>query len=179
MTVSSGKNIPDEINVIIEIPAFSDPVKYEVDKETGTLSVDRFMGTAMHYPTNYGYIPHSLSEDGDPVDVLVIASSPILSGAVVRCRPIGMLKMKDEAGPDSKILAVPIKQLTPFYQKVKTYEDISEVKLSEINHFFQHYKDLEEDKWVKVEGWRGPDDAKQEIIDSIERYNTAKGKPNF
>ncbi len=176
MTVSSGKNIPDEINVIIEIPAFSDPVKYEVDKDTGILFVDRFMGTSMRYPSNYGYIPHSLSEDGDPVDVLVIASAPILSGAVVRCRPIGMLKMKDESGPDAKILAVPVKQLTPFYKKVKTYKDISEVKLAEIYHFFQHYKDLEDEKWVRIEGWRGPAEAKQEILESIVRYKSTKKK---
>lgn len=176
MTVSSGKNIPDDINVIIEIPAFSDPVKYEVDKDTGILFVDRFMGTSMRYPSNYGYIPHSLSEDGDPVDVLVIASAPILSGAVVRCRPIGMLKMKDESGPDAKILAVPVKQLTPFYKKVKTYKDISEVKLAEIHHFFQHYKDLEDEKWVRIEGWRGPAEARQEILESIARYKSSKKK---
>ena len=177
--VSSGRDVPNEINVIIEIPAFSDPVKYEVDKETGTLFVDRFMGTAMQYPTNYGYVPHSLSEDSDPVDVLVISSSPILSRAVVRCRPIGVLKMIDECGSDAKVLAVPIRKLTPFYRNVTTYGDIAEDLLAKIVHFFDHYKDLEEEKWVKIEGWAGPEEAKQEILQSIARYNALEVKPNF
>ena len=179
MDVSSGRDVPDEINVVIEIPAFSHPVKYEIDKETGALFVDRFMGTAMQYPENYGYIPHSLSEDGDPVDVLVISSSPILSRSVVRSRPIGVLKMADEAGPDAKILAVPVPSLTPFYQKTKTYEDIPEVKLAKIVHFFEHYKDLEQGKWVEIDGWGGPDEAKQEIIQSIARYDAIEIKPHF
>ena len=179
MHLSSGRDVPNEINVVIEIPAFGDPVKYEVDKESGVLFVDRFMGTSMQYPENYGYVPHSLSEDGDPVDVLVISSSPILSGSVVRCRPIGMLQMTDEAGIDAKILAVPIQALTPFYTNVKTHADITEVKLAKIVHFFQHYKDLEEGKWVKVEGWKGTDAAKQEIVDSIARYDAAEVKPRF
>jgi len=179
MDVSSGKNVPDEINVVIEIPAYSDPVKYEIDKKSGALFVDRFMGTSMQYPSNYGYIPHSLSEDGDPADVLVISSSPILSRAVVSCRPIGMLNMIDEAGPDPKILAVPVPRLTPFFKKVRTYEDISEGRLASIVHFFEHYKDLEEGKWVKISGWDGPQKAKQEIIDSIERYQALDKKPHF
>ena len=177
--VSAGNNVPFEINVIIEIPAYSDPVKYEVDKETGALTVDRFMGTAMQYPTNYGYIPHSLSDDGDPVDVLVITPAPLLSGCVIRCRPIGVLKMIDEAGSDAKVLAVPVEKLTPCYKKVTTFEDISEDKLAKIAHFFQHYKDLEEGKWVKIEGWFGLDDAKREILESIARYNAAEAKPEF
>ena len=141
MKVQSGRDVPHDINVIIEIPAYSDPVKYEVDKDTGALTVDRFMGTAMQYPTNYGYIPHSLSDDGDPVDVLVISPAPLLSGCVIRCRPIGVLKMVDEAGSDAKVLAVPVEKLTPCYKKVASYEDISEDKLAKIAHFFQHYKD--------------------------------------
>ncbi len=179
MKVQSGRDVPHDINVIIEIPAYSDPVKYEVDKETGALTVDRFMGTAMQYPTNYGYIPHSLSDDGDPVDVLVITPAPLLSGCVIRCRPIGVLKMIDEAGSDAKVLAVPVEKLTPCYKKVTTFEDISEDKLAKIAHFFQHYKDLEEGKWVKIEGWFGLDDAKREILESIARYNAAEAKPEF
>jgi inorganic pyrophosphatase len=179
MDVSSGEDIPEEINVIIEIPAYSDPVKYEIDKSSGALFVDRFMGTSMQYPTNYGYIPHSLSEDGDPVDVLVISSSPILSRAVVSCRPIGLLNMVDECGPDPKILAVPVNKLTPFFRKVKNYSDISEDRRAVIVHFFEHYKDLEEGKWVKIEGWSGVKEAKEEIIKSIERYDSLEKKPNF
>lgn len=169
--IKAGHNVPDDINVIIEIPAFSDPVKYEVDKESGALIVDRFMGTSMQYPTNYGYVPHTLSEDGDPVDVLVMASCPILSGAVVNCRPIGVLKMTDECGSDAKILAVPVPRLTPFFKKVISHEDIPEDRLAKISHFFAHYKDLEEDKWVKIEGWDGPEAAKREIMESIERFH--------
>mgnify|MGYP006265698981 CR=1 FL=1 len=179
MKVQSGRDVPHDINVIIEIPAYSDPVKYEVDKDTGALTVDRFMGTAMQYPTNYGYIPHSLSDDGDPVDVLVITPAPLLSGCVIRCRPIGVLKMIDEAGSDAKVLAVPIEKLTPCYKKVTSFEDISEDKLAKIAHFFQHYKDLEEGKWVKIEGWFGIEDAKREILESISRYNAAEAKPEF
>ena len=179
MKVQSGRDVPHDINVIIEIPAYSDPVKYEVDKDTGALTVDRFMGTAMQYPTNYGYIPHSLSDDGDPVDVLVITPAPLLSGCVIRCRPIGVLKMVDEAGSDAKVLAVPVEKLTPCYKKVTTFEDISEDKLAKIAHFFQHYKDLEEGKWVNIEGWFGIEDAKREIVESISRYNAAEAKPEF
>lgn len=179
MKVPSGKNIPHDINVIIEIPAYSDPVKYEVDKETGALFVDRFMGTAMQYPCNYGYVPHSLSEDGDPVDVLVIAPWRLIPSSVVRCRPIGMLQMTDEAGVDTKILAVPIDKLTPLYNTVSTFRDVPESQLAQLAHFFEHYKDLEPGKWVKVEGWLGPEEAKAEIIASIERYNQAKKKPKF
>jgi len=179
MKVSSGKNVPNDINVIIEIPAYSDPVKYEVDKETGALFVDRFMGTAMQYPCNYGYVPHTLSEDGDPVDVLVISPSRLLSGSVVRCRPIGLLRMTDESGADAKILAVPADKLTPLYSKVSSFRDTPELHLAQIAHFFEHYKDLEPGKWVKIEGWYDVEEAKQEIVDSIERYNHAKKKPHF
>ncbi|QXP85234.1 inorganic diphosphatase [Methylococcus sp. ANG] len=179
MKVSSGRQVPEDIHVVIEIPAFSDPVKYEVDKETGALFVDRFMGTAMQYPCNYGYVPHSLSEDGDPVDVLVIAPCRLLSGSVVRCRPIGVLKMEDEAGGDAKVLAVPVDKLSSLYSKVKSYRDIPEPQLAQIAHFFEHYKDLEPGKWVKINGWGDIDEARLEITSSIERYNQAKEKPYF
>jgi len=179
MKVSSGKDVPMDINVVIEIPAYSCPVKYEMDKDTGALTVDRFMGTAMQYPTNYGYIPQSLSGDGDPVDVLVITPDPVLGGCVVRCRPIGILKMIDEAGEDSKVLAVPVQKLTSDYNRINTYEDISENKLTKIAHFFEHYKDLEPGKWVKVEGWFGIEEAKKEILTSIARYDALEQKPAF
>ncbi|MFP3874187.1 MAG: inorganic diphosphatase [Thiohalophilus sp.] len=177
--VDSGKNIPDNINVIIEIPAHSDPVKYEVDKDTGAMFVDRFMNTAMHYPCNYGYIPHTLSEDGDPVDVLVVSPMPVISGSVVRCRPIGILKMTDEAGPDAKLLAVPITKLCQLYDKAESPADMPQQLLDQIAHFFEHYKDLEEGKWVKIDGWGDKQAAHQEILDSIERYNNAPEKPCF
>ncbi len=169
--VSSGKNVPNDVNVIIEIPAYSDPVKYEIDKETHTLFVDRFMGTAMQYPCNYGYIPRSLSEDGDPVDVLVITPARLVTRSVVRCRPIGLLRMTDESGSDAKVLAVPIDKLTPLYSKVVSFRDIDVLKIQQIEHFFAHYKDLEPGKWVKIEGWFDADEAKKEIMDGIERYH--------
>jgi len=177
--VGPGKKVPDEINVIIEIPAHSDPVKYEVDKETGAMFVDRFMNTAMHYPCNYGYIPHTLSEDGDPVDVLVVTPIPLISGSVIVCRVVGVLKMTDESGPDAKLLAVPVDKLCKLYCGVKTPEDMPPLLLHQIAHFFEHYKDLEEGKWVKVEGWANIDAARQEILESIERYQQAPEKPCF
>ena len=170
MRVDSGRDVPKEINVIIEIPMRGEPVKYEVDKETGTLFVDRFMTTSMFYPANYGYVPQTLSEDGDPVDVLVVTPIPLLSGTVIRCRPIGMLKMTDESGVDAKILAVPIDKLSKIYQSVQTHLDMPNHLLLSIEHFFQHYKDLEEGKWVKLNGWEGPDAARSEILASVERY---------
>ena len=177
--VTAGKNLPDEINVIIEIPLNADPIKYEVDKETGAMFVDRFMSTAMHYPCNYGYVPHTLSGDGDPVDVLVLSPVPVSSGVVVRCRPVGMLHMRDEAGEDTKVIAVPLDKLCGLYKGVKTHRDIPEGTLSQIAHFFQHYKDLEPGKWVKVKGWVGPREAKKEIVEGVARYGRAKKKPNF
>ena len=177
--VSPGNNVPDEVNVIIEIPAHSDPVKYEVDKETGAMFVDRFMNTAMHYPCNYGYVPHTLSEDGDPVDVLVITPIPLISGSVITCRVVGMLKMADESGPDAKLLAVPIDKLCKLYRHANTPDDMPPMLLDQIAHFFEHYKDLEEGKWVKVEGWDNADAARQEILSSIERYQQAPEKPCF
>jgi inorganic pyrophosphatase len=177
--VTAGKSVPDEINVIIEIPMNADPIKYEVDKETGAMFVDRFMSTAMHYPCNYGYVPHTLSGDGDPVDVLVLSPVPVSSGVVVRCRPVGMLKMRDEAGEDTKVIAVPLDKLCGLYRAVKTHRDIPEGTLAQIAHFFQHYKDLEPGKWVKVKGWVGPREAKKEIVEGMNRYGRAKKKPNF
>ena len=177
--VSSGADVPNEINVIIEIPAHSDPVKYEVDKETGAMFVDRFMSTAMHYPCNYGYVPHTLSDDGDPVDVLVVTPHPLVSGSVVRCRPVGVLKMTDESGDDAKVLAVPVDKLYTGNKHVSGPDDMPQLLLAQISHFFEHYKDLEDGKWVKIEGWDGPKAARQEILDSIKRYQSAPEKPCF
>lgn len=177
--VRSGRDIPHDFNVVIEIPAYSDPVKYEVDKETGALFVDRFMGTAMQYPCNYGYVPHTLAGDGDPVDVLVLAPHRLLPGAVVRCRPIGLLKMTDDGGDDAKVLAVPHGKLTPMYNQVQSFRDIHDHTLAQIAHFFEHYKDLEPGKWVKIEGWYDLDVAKEEISSGVQRYKDAKDKPNF
>ena len=172
--VKVGDNAPNEINVIIEIPARSEPVKYEIDKDSGALFVDRFMGTAMFYPANYGYIPQTLSEDGDPCDVLVITPVPLISGSVITARPIGMLKMTDEAGVDAKILCVPTDKLCGMYRSAQSPDDVSQHLLSTICHFFEHYKDLEENKWVKVEGWVGRDEAKAEILSGLDRYQSSK-----
>ncbi len=168
--IQPGKNPPEDINVIIEIPAYQDPIKYEVDKETGAIFVDRFMNTCMHYPCNYGYIPQTLAEDGDPTDVLVITPFPVIPGSVIRCRPLGMLRMTDESGVDCKILAVPVSKICPMYNHMKDYKDAPELLLKQIKHFFEHYKDLEEGKWVKVENWVGLEETKKEILASIERY---------
>jgi len=168
--VGYGDKVPNEINVIIEIPSHSDPVKYEVDKDTGAMFVDRFMGTAMHYPCNYGYVPQTLSEDGDPVDVLVVTPVPVISGSVVQVRPLGMLQMTDEAGSDAKIIAVPIDKLSVLYSHIDNFRDLPKPLLDSIAHFFDHYKDLEPGKWVKIDGWVDAEEAKREIIESIERY---------
>jgi inorganic pyrophosphatase len=178
-SVPSGKDIPNDFHVIIEIPAHGEPIKYEVDKDTGAMFVDRFMSTAMHYPCNYGYIPHTLSDDGDPVDVLVITPIPLLTGVVVRCRPVGMLKMQDEAGDDAKLLAVPVDKLTNLYRDIESPRDLPESLLNQISHFFEHYKDLEVGKWVKVQGWVGAEEAKAEIVAGVQRYQAAPEKPNF
>ena len=177
--VNPGKKIPDEFNVIIEIPAHSDPVKYEVDKETGAMFVDRFLNTAMHYPCNYGYIPHTLSLDGDPVDVLVPTPSPLISGSVIQCRPVGMLMMTDESGEDAKILAMPRDDLCSIYRDVKDIGDVRADLMSQISHFFENYKGNDEDKWVKLDGWQGQEAAKEEVLSSIQRYNDAPIKPCF
>lgn len=174
MEIKSGRDVPHEINVIIEIPMHGEPVKYEVNKETGALFVDRFMTTAMFYPTNYGYIPNTLSEDGDPVDVLVVTPVPLISGAVIPCRVVGMLKMTDESGIDAKLLAVPITKLSKLYETIKTYTDLPQHLLLSLEHFFNHYKDLEEGKWVKIDGWVGPEEAKAEIMASVARFNQEK-----
>ncbi|MEN8106718.1 MAG: inorganic diphosphatase [Pseudomonadota bacterium] len=177
--VDSGRNVPDEINVIIEIPSHSDPVKYEVDKETGAMFVDRFMGTAMHYPANYGYVPHTLSEDGDPLDVLVITPVPLISGSVIRCRPLGILKMVDDGGPDPKIIGVPIDSLSRIYCDMQSCTDLPQLLRDQITHFYEHYKDLEPGKWVKIEGWESAEAARKEVMFSIERYLHAPVKPHF
>lgn len=171
--ISPGRDVPNDINVVIEIPAHSAPVKYEVDKDSGALLVDRFMGTAMYYPCDYGFIPNTLSEDGDPVDVLVVTPVPLVHGAVIRCRPVGMLKMTDESGVDAKLLAVPVSKLSPLYAQVQTPQDLPPTLLAQIKHFFEHYKELEAGKWVKVEGWEGVAEAKAEILASIERFKKA------
>jgi inorganic pyrophosphatase len=172
--VPAGSKLPDEFNVIIEIPMNADPVKYEVDKDSGAVFVDRFMLTAMHYPANYGYIPQTISDDGDPVDVLVVAPFPIQIGAVIRCRAIGVLNMDDEAGGDAKLLAVPVDKLYPPYRHIQTPEDLPQEDLARIQHFFEHYKDLEKGKWVKVKGWAGADAARKEISESAARYAAQK-----
>lgn len=169
--IDPGKNIPEEINVIIEIPTQGDPVKYEVDKQTGAMHVDRFMSTAMYYPCNYGYVPKTLSEDGDPVDILVISPFPLITGAVIRCRPVGMLKMEDESGVDAKILAVPVTKLTPLYAHITDIDHVCNNLKRTISHFFEHYKDLEQGKWVKINGWVDANEAKLEIMRSVERYH--------
>jgi inorganic pyrophosphatase len=177
--VPSGKDLPNDFNVVIEISMHSEPIKYEVDKESGAIFVDRFMSTAMHYPCNYGYIPHTIAGDGDPVDVLVMSQFALPPGVVVRCRPIGMLKMTDEAGEDAKLLAVPVDKLTPMYRSVTSPRDLPQILLDQISHFFEHYKDLEPGKFVKVQGWGDIEDAKREIMQGVDRYSAAKEKPAF
>ena len=168
--VTPGSKVPEAFNVIIEIPMNADPIKYEVDKETGAIFVDRFMSTAMHYPTNYGYVPKTISGDGDPVDVLVITPVPLIPGVVVPCRAIGILKMTDEAGEDGKVLAVPVDKILSLYTQWQQPEDLNPMRLKTIEHFFEHYKDLEPGKWVKVTGWDGPEAAKDEVRSGLEAY---------
>jgi inorganic pyrophosphatase len=177
--VGPGHDVPNDFNVIIEIPMNADPIKYEVDKETGALFVDRFMMTSMHYPCNYGYVPRTIADDGDPVDVLVITPVPVTMGAVLRCRPLGVLKMQDEAGGDAKLLAVPIDRILPIYKHWRRAEDLAPERLATIRHFFEHYKDLEAGKWVKVVGWGGPEEAASELLDGIERFRAAEDKPRY
>lgn len=172
--VSIGKNPPDDVNVVIEVPVGGEPIKYELDKEAGTLVVDRFLYTAMRYPGNYGFIPHTLSDDGDPCDVLVANTRAIVPGAVMSVRPVGVLFMEDEAGGDEKIIAVPSSKLTQRYDKVKNYNDLPEITLHQIQHFFEHYKDLEPKKWVKVLRWGDADEARKLILEGIERAKKAK-----
>ena len=171
--VTPGADAPREFNVIIEIPMNANPIKYEVDKESGAMFVDRFMSTAMHYPCNYGYIPQTLADDGDPVDVLVITPFPLAPSVVVTCRPLGVLMMDDEAGGDAKLLAVPIDRILSIYSHWKKPEDLNPLRLKTIQHFFEHYKDLEEGKWVSVKGWEGPDAAMAEVSHGIAAYAAA------
>ncbi len=171
--VKPGDNLPEAFNVIIEIPMNGDPIKYEVDKESGAIFVDRFMNTAMHYPTNYGYVPKTIAGDGDPVDVLVITPVPLIPGVVVPCRAIGILKMTDEAGEDGKVLAVPVDKILSLYSRWHKPEDLNPMRLKAIEHFFEHYKDLEKGKWVKVAGWEDAESAKKEIMDGVAAYNKA------
>ncbi len=168
--LSAGKDVPNDINVIIEIPAMSEPVKYEFDKDNGLLMVDRFMATCMQYPANYGFVPQTLSEDGDPVDVLVVTPVPLRHGCLIRCRPIGVLKMTDESGVDAKVLAVPVDKLCQLYHDVKELADLPNLLIRQIEHFFSHYKDLEKGKWVKLEGWGDAEAARAEILDGIKRF---------
>jgi inorganic pyrophosphatase len=172
--VPTGRSVPDDVNVVIEIPMHGAPIKYEVDKATGAMFVDRFMSTAMYYPCNYGYIPQTLSGDGDPVDMLVITPVPLITGVVVRCRPIGMLRMTDESGEDEKLLAVPVDKLCKAYTNIHSVADITTGLTATIEHFFQHYKDLEAGKWVKIAGWADAAAAKQAIIDGIARFKSQK-----
>lgn len=168
--VAVGKDVPESVNVIIEIPANSSPVKYEVEKENGALVVDRFMSAPMFYPANYGFVPHTLSDDGDPVDVLVVTPYPLVHGCVIPARPVGVLKMSDEAGEDAKILAVPAGKLSPEYKDITSYTQLPELLIQQIQHFFERYKELEPGKWVKVDGWADADEAKAEIVASVRRY---------
>lgn len=167
--VPSGSDLPHDINVIIEIPKDSDPVKYEVDKASGAIFVDRVLTTPMRYPCNYGYVPHTLCGDGDPLDVLVVMPVPLIPGSVIRCRPVGLLKMTDEAGEDEKIVAVPISKVFPGYRDIATVRDLPALTLDRIAHFFAHYKDLEQGKWVKCLGWKGPEEAGAIIEDGIKK----------
>jgi inorganic pyrophosphatase len=173
--IAIGKKPPHDVNVIIEIPVGGEPIKYEMDKTSGTMFVDRILQTEMRYPGNYGFVPHTLSDDGDPIDVLVVNHRPIIPGAVINCRPIGVLFMKDEAGQDEKIIAVPVEKVSSVYKNVKNYTDLPEILLRRIAHFFEHYKDLEEGKWVKIDRWGDEAEARNLIQQSIKSAEDAKG----
>ena len=168
--IPAGKELPDDIYAVIEIPMNHDPIKYEIDKDTDSLMVDRFMATAMFYPANYGYIPNTLSEDGDPLDVLVVTPYPVAPGSVVRCRAVGKLNMEDDGGIDAKLIAVPHDKLTKIYSDVKEYTDLPKLLIDQIEHFFKHYKDLEPGKWVKISGWEGADVAREEIMKAAKAF---------
>jgi inorganic pyrophosphatase len=170
-----GKNAPDDVNVIVEVAIGGEPIKYEMDKEAGVLFVDRFLYTPMRYPGNYGFVPHTLSDDGDPIDVLVANTRPIIPGAVINVRPVGVLLMEDDGGHDEKIIAVPSSKLTKRYDGVNDATDLPQITLDQIRHFFEHYKDLEPGKWVKVKGWGDAAMARQMIVEAIERFKTTKG----
>jgi inorganic pyrophosphatase len=164
-----GRNPPHELNVVIEVPLRSDPIKYEFDKDSGAIFVDRFLYTTMFYPCNYGFVPHTLADDGDPIDVMVVGRMPVQPGAVLPVRPIGLLELEDEAGGDEKVLAVPLPKITRLYDKVRSWSDIPEIDLQRIQHFFEHYKDLEPEKWVRVGSWRDAEQAHAVITRAIER----------
>jgi len=172
--ISIGNNPPEDVNVIVEVPVGGHPIKYEMDKEAGTLVVDRFLYTPMTYPGNYGFVPHTLSEDGDPIDVLIASTRPLVPGCVINVRPIGVLKMEDNSGKDEKIIAVPSPKLTMRYDKVKDYTDLPDITLKQIEHFFEHYKDLEPGKWVKIYGWGDSKEAGELILEAIERAKKEK-----
>lgn len=167
-----GENPPTDINVIIEVPLGGEPIKYEMDKNSGAMFVDRFLYTAMRYPCNYGFVPHTLSDDGDPTDVLVVGNRALMPGSVIRARPIGVLMMEDEAGFDEKIVAVPHGKLTKYYDNIQSYEDLPQILLDRISHFFEHYKDLEKEKWVKIVGWEGREKAGELISAAIKAHNS-------
>ena len=171
--IAIGKNPPEDVNVIIEVAIGGEPIKYEMDKEAGVLFVDRFLYTPMRYPGNYGFVPHTLSDDGDPIDVLVANTRPIIPGAVINCRPVGVLLMEDDGGHDEKIIAVPTSKLTKRYDGVNDATDLPQITLDQIRHFFEHYKDLEPGKWVKVAGWGDAEEAKKLILEAIERAKKA------
>ena len=172
--ISIGKNAPDEVNVVIEVPIGGEPIKYEMDKASGALTVDRFLYTSMRYPGNYGFVPHTLSDDGDPCDVIVANTRAIIPGAVMSCKIVGVLIMEDEAGGDEKLLAVPSAKLTQRYAGISNYTDLPEITLDQIKHFFEHYKDLEPGKWVKIVGWGDADAARALVTKGIERAKAAK-----
>ena len=174
--IAIGTNPPQDVNVIIEVPVGGQPIKYELDKEAGTLVVDRFLYTPMHYPGNYGFVPHTLSEDGDPIDVLVCNTRQLVPGCVINVRPIGVLVMEDNAGRDEKIIAVPSPHLSRRYENVREHSDLPEITRQQIEHFFEHYKDLEPGKWVKIGDWRGAADARDMIVEAIERARTGPKK---
>jgi len=167
--IPTGRNPPEEVNVIVEVPVGGEPIKYEMDKASGALVVDRFLYTAMRYPGNYGFIPHTLSDDGDPIDVLIANQRGIAPGAIIAVRPVGVLRMEDEAGGDEKIIAVPVPRLTRRYEHVENYTDLPDITLQQIQHFFEHYKDLEDGKWVRVVGWGDAAEAKRMIVEAMAR----------
>lgn len=177
--VTTGDNPPGEINVVIEIPKDSEPVKYEVDKASGAIFVDRILSTPMRYPCNYGYVPHTLCGDGDPADVLVVLPLSLIPGSVIRCRPVAVLRMSDEAGSDEKILAVPATKVFNGYAHIEDIGQVSPHWLERIGHFFEHYKDLEKGKWVKIDGWGDAVEARRILAESIERYASLQDKPHF
>lgn len=168
--IASGVNPPSDINVVIEVPLGGEPIKYEIDKPSGAMFVDRFLYTSMRYPCNYGFVPHTLSLDGDPIDVMCVGQRSLVPGSVLRARPIGVLMMEDDGGPDEKILAVPHNKLTSYYDKIKTLDDLPDILIERIAHFFEHYKDLEPNKWVKIDAWHGVDKAHELIEASVKRY---------